>query len=79
VETSDHTKKEWGVTGIANHPRAAVAYRFFPAFFLPAAFFAAFFAILPPRVVAAQRFPPKPERYYGWPEHSTLIQDVDYG
>jgi hypothetical protein len=57
-------------------PARLIAYRFFAAFFL-AAFFA-FFAILPPKEgVVCQAAVTR--CYYGWPEHSTLIQDVDYG
>ena len=52
-------------------------YRFLPPFFFPP--LAVFFAILPPRELAAQlvyRFRGVP---YRWAEPSTLIQDVDYG
>ena len=44
-------RKKLGVTVVKGHPRAVTGcYRFFAAFFFVAAFFAVFFAILPPRV-----------------------------
>ena len=71
----ESVQKDGGVE--LNTPVAA--YRFFAAFFLPPAFFAAFFAISPPGAVAAQPCPPFTCCHKGWSEPSTLTQDVDYG
>ena len=59
-------------------PARSRAYRFLAAFFL-VAFFAAFFAILPPRVRVTHVAPPEHLRIYWWAERFALIQDVDYG
>jgi hypothetical protein len=52
--------------------------RFFPPFFAPP-FFAVFFAINSSWNQAAQLSLPVTDGYNRWAEHSTLIQDVDYG
>jgi hypothetical protein len=52
-------RKKLGVTIVKGHPRAVTGcYRFFAAFFFVAAFFAVFFAILPPRVKVTHIPPP---------------------